>query len=85
MGDIGSNLRLVFEEIASTRAVYLFDEIDALGADLTAQTDVGYARRVLNSFLHLLEHASSSSLVVAATNHPQLLDSALFRRFDQVI
>lgn len=85
MGETAAKLRLVFDAVAETRAVYLFDEFDALGAERTAGNDVGEARRVLNSFLQLLEHAAPTSLVVAATNHPQLLDKALNRRFDQVI
>jgi SpoVK/Ycf46/Vps4 family AAA+-type ATPase len=64
--------------------VYLFDEFDALGGD-RAGNDVGEARRILNSFLVFLEQASSESLVLAATNHPSILDRALFRRFDMVI
>ncbi len=85
MGETAAKLRLVFDTVAETRAVYLFDEFDALGAERTAGNDVGEARRVLNSFLQFLEHAAPTSLVVAATNHPQLLDKALNRRFDQVI
>ncbi len=85
MGETAAQLRLVFDAVASTRAVYLFDEFDALGSERSVPNDVGEARRVLNSFLQFLEHASPTSLVVAATNHPKLLDKALYRRFDQVI
>jgi len=46
---------------------------------------VGEIRRVLNSFLQFLENDNGPSLIVAATNHPKLLDKALFRRFDDVI
>jgi SpoVK/Ycf46/Vps4 family AAA+-type ATPase len=85
MGETAAKLRLVFDTIRATRGVYLFDEFDALGGQRTAQNDVGEIRRVLNSFLQLLEQADSQSLIVAATNHPQMLDHALFRRFDDVI
>ena len=85
MGETAAQLRVVFDMVAKTRAVYLFDEFDALGTERGVSNDVGEARRVLNSFLQLLEHASPHSLIVAATNHPQLLDRALYRRFDQVI
>ncbi|MFC1442470.1 ATP-binding protein [Streptacidiphilus sp. N1-10] len=85
MGETASKLRLVFEAAAETRAVYLFDEFDALGADRAAGNDVGEARRILNSFLLFLDQAPPESLVVAATNHGQLLDGALFRRFDLAI
>lgn len=84
MGETASKLRLVFDAVARTRAIYLFDEFDALGAD-RAGNDVGEARRILNSFLVFLEEASPESLVLAATNHRTILDKALFRRFDAVL
>ena len=46
---------------------------------------MGEIRRVLNSFLQMIEQDRSHSLVVAATNHPAILDSALFRRFDDIL
>lgn len=84
MGDTARKLRTVFDAIEASRAVYLFDEFDALGGDRSAQ-DVGEARRILNAFLVFLEEASPRSMVVAATNHQAILDRALFRRFDLVI
>ena len=85
MGETAAKLRLVFNAIRQTRGVYLFDEFDALGANRNQSNDVGEIRRVLNSFLQLLEKDSSDSLIVAATNHQKMLDRALFRRFDDVI
>jgi len=85
MGETAAKLSLVFEAIRQTQGVYLFDEFDALGAHRSQANDVGEIRRVLNSFLQLLEKDSSQSLIVAATNHPEMLDRALFRRFDDVI
>lgn len=84
LGETGSKLRLLFDAVASQRAVYLFDEFDALGGD-RAGNDVGEARRILNSFLVFLEQASPESIVIAATNHRAILDRALFRRFDMVV
>lgn len=84
MGETASKLRMVFDEVASRRGVYLFDEFDALGADRSGN-DVGEARRILNSFLVFLEQSSPESLVIAATNHRTILDRALFRRFDVVL
>lgn len=84
LGETAGKLRTVFDAVNTQRAVYLFDEFDALGAD-RAGNDVGEARRILNSFLVFLEEASSESIVIAATNHRSILDHALFRRFDQVI
>lgn len=85
LGSTAATLRLVFDEIKRTRSVYLFDEVDALGTERATQNDVGEMRRVLNSFLQFVEMDDSDSLIIAATNHPQLLDRALFRRFDAVI
>ncbi len=70
---------------AVQRGVYFFDEFDAIGAQRSGTNDVGEIRRVLNSFLQFLENDDGPSLIVAATNHPELLDKALFRRFDDVI
>jgi SpoVK/Ycf46/Vps4 family AAA+-type ATPase len=85
LGETAAKLRLVFDAIQATRGVYLFDEFDAIGGQRTAGNDVGEIRRVVNSFLQLLEQDDSNSVVLAATNHPQMLDRALFRRFDDVI
>ena len=85
LGETAAKLRLIFDAIQQTRAVYLFDEFDALGGERAAKNEVGEIRRVLNSFLLFLEHDTSESIIVAATNHPKLLDRALFRRFEAVI
>lgn len=85
MGETAAKLRLVFEAIAQTRGVYLFDEVDALAGERALANDVGEIRRVLNSFLQFLERDHSDSLILAATNHPKLLDRAIFRRFDAVL
>ncbi|HCF89288.1 MAG TPA: ATPase [Firmicutes bacterium] len=85
MGETSIKLRQVFEIIAESQAVYLFDEFDAIGAERSRDNDVGEMRRVLNSFLQFIEQDDSNSLIVAATNNPNLLDQALFRRFDDVL
>ena len=85
MGETAAKLRLVFDALAETKGVYLFDEVDALGGERARANDVGEIRRVLNSFLQFLEQDMTESILVAATNHPQLLDLAMFRRFDAVI
>lgn len=85
MGETAAKLRLVFDALAETPGAYLFDEVDALGGERARANDVGEIRRVLNSFLQFIENDQSDSLLIAATNHPQLLDQAMFRRFDAVI
>jgi len=85
MGETAAKLRLIFDHIKQTRAVYLFDEFDAIGTQRGATNDVGEIRRVLNSFLLFVEQDTSESIILAATNHPELLDKALYRRFDDII
>lgn len=85
-GETASKLRLLFDQIAQTRGVYLLDEFDAIGARRGDTNDVGEIRRVLNSVLAFMEEPNSTdSLVLAATNHVEILDEALARRFDEVI
>jgi len=85
MGEAAAKLRQVFDATAQTRGVYFFDEFDAIGSQRGLTNDVGEIRRVLNSFLQMIEQDASQSLIVAATNHPEILDHALFRRFDDVL
>lgn len=85
MGETAAKLALVFEAMTKQRGVYLFDEFDSIGSHRSAANDVGEIRRVLNSFLQFIEADESGSIIIAATNHIQLLDYALFRRFDDVI
>lgn len=85
MGETAAKLRLIFEAISQSRGVYLFDEFDSIGSQRGLSNDVGEIRRVLNSFLQLIEQDDSDSLLLAATNHPEILDYALFRRFDDVV
>jgi SpoVK/Ycf46/Vps4 family AAA+-type ATPase len=85
MGETAAKLRLIFDAIAHTRAVYLFDEFDSIGSERGLGNDVGEIRRVVNSFLQMVEQDASDSLIIAATNHAKILDKALFRRFDDII
>ncbi len=86
MGDTAVKLRLIFDETAKRRGVYLFDEFDAVGGQRTAANDVAEMRRVLNSFLQFMEEGNSTdSVIICSTNHPSLLDRALLRRYDQVL
>ncbi len=85
MGESSAKLRQVFDAISNVRGVYFFDEFDALGSQRSSTNDVGEARRILNSFLLMIEQDDSNSVIICATNHIEILDHALFRRFDDVI
>jgi ATP-dependent protease Clp ATPase subunit len=79
MGETAAKLRQVFDATAQTRGIYFFDEFDAIGSQRGLSNDVGEIRRVLNSFLQMIEQDCSHSLIIAATNHIGILDHALFR------
>lgn len=85
MGEAAAKLRLIFEHIKKIRGVYFFDEFDAIGSSRGLTNDVGEIRRILNTFLQFIENSRSDSLILAATNHSELLDKALFRRFDDIL
>jgi len=85
MGESIAKLRMIFDAMEDHRAVYLFDEFDSIGSHRDKGHDVGEIKRVLNSFLINIEKDQSNSIIIAATNLPESLDKALFRRFDDVI
>jgi SpoVK/Ycf46/Vps4 family AAA+-type ATPase len=85
LGETAANLRKVFDFAASARWVVLFDEFDAIGKARDDASEHGEIKRVINSFLQLLDSFQSSSLLIAATNHEHLLDAALWRRFDEIL
>ena len=85
MGETSVKLRQIFESIEINIGVYFFDEFDAIGAERGRDNEVGEMRRVLNSFLQFIEQDSSESIIFGATNNIKILDSALFRRFDDII
>ncbi len=75
----------MFDATDRTRGIYFFDEFDAIGSQWGLANGVGEVRRILNSFPQMIEQDASHSLIVAATNHPEILDQALFRRFDDIL
>lgn len=85
MGESISKLKLIFDSMNQFRAVYFFDEFDSIGTTRNQNNEVGEIKRVLNTFLIQIEKDNSNSLTIAATNFPEALDQALFRRFDDII
>jgi SpoVK/Ycf46/Vps4 family AAA+-type ATPase len=81
LGDTAKNLAAVFETAATAQLVVLFDELDSIAKTRTDESDHGELHRVVTSFHQLIERF----IVLAASNHPELLDDAVWRRFDEVI
>ncbi len=86
LGETGTNLRRVFEVATESPCLLFIDECDAIAKSRQDEKDVGEVKRVVNSFLQLLdEYEASNGLLVAATNLTSCLDEAVWRRFDDVI
>lgn len=85
MGETGLKLSRIFDFIRDVPGVFLFDEFDAIGAQRGLENEVGEQRRILNTFLQLLDRQCLNSIIIAATNTINSIDAALFRRFDEVI
>lgn len=85
LGETAANLRKVFDYASSGRWLVFFDEFDAIGKGRDDENEHGELKRVVNSFLQLLDGFKTQSLLIAATNHEQLLDRALWRRFDEIV
>ncbi|MCG7594916.1 AAA family ATPase (plasmid) [Mycobacterium sp. C3-094] len=85
LGETASNLRRILEYADQAPFVVLFDEFDALGRSRDDSSEHGEMKRVVTAFLQMTERYRGPSLLLAATNHPTLLDEALWRRFDEVV
>lgn len=85
LGETASNLRRIFEYADQAPFVVLFDEFDALGRSRDDASEHGEMKRVVTAFLQMTDRYRGPSLLLAATNHPALLDEALWRRFDEVL
>lgn len=85
LGETAANIRKVFDYAARGQWIILFDEFDAIGRSRDDATEHGEIKRVVNSFLQLLDNFRGRSLVIAATNFEQALDPAIWRRFDDVV
>jgi SpoVK/Ycf46/Vps4 family AAA+-type ATPase len=85
LGATAVQLRAIFAEMPRRPGVYLFDEFDSVAKARGDSQDVGEMNRVVTAFLQLLDADVSGSIIVAATNHVELLDRAMFRRFDVIV
>lgn len=85
LGSTAKNLRAIFEFAARTPCVLFLDEFDALAKLRDDSQEVGELKRVVNTFIQTLDRYRNDLVLVAATNHEQLLDSAIWRRFSFIL
>lgn len=85
LGRSGSNLRAALDFSKRIPCVLLLDEIDAIAKRRSDDTDIGELKRLVTVIMQEVDEWPASGLLLAATNHPELIDPALWRRFDLVI
>lgn len=83
LGKTGNNLKSVIEHASSQPCVLLLDEFDAIAKKRDDEGDVGELKRLVTVLLQSIDAWPSSSILVAATNHAELLDPAVWRRFEE--
>jgi SpoVK/Ycf46/Vps4 family AAA+-type ATPase len=85
LGETAASLRKVFDFISASPMVVLFDEFDALAKERSDLAEHGEIKRVVNAVLQMLDAYEGQSIMIAATNHEAILDSAVWRRFEEVL
>jgi len=85
LGNTAKNIRRIFEFAQQQPCILFLDEFDAIAKARDDNHELGELKRVINSLLQNIDMLPTSCVLIAATNHPQLLDSAIWRRFDTTL
>lgn len=82
IGETAQNVKQVFDKASREKAVLFLDEFDQIGKEReTEDKDVGEMRRLVNSIIQLIDYYPKNALLICATNHVEMIDKALLRRF----
>ncbi len=82
IGETSQNMKMIFEKAGRDKAVLFLDEFDQIGkARGNDDKDVGEMRRLVNTIIQLIDYYPNDALLLCATNHPEIVDIALMRRF----
>lgn len=82
IGETSQNIKMIFDKAGRERSVLFLDELDQIGkARGSDDKDVGEMRRLVNTLIQLIDYYPEHSLLLCATNHPEIIDTALLRRF----
>ena len=85
LGSTAKNLRRIFDYVQSMPCILFLDEFDAIAKARDDIHELGELKRVINSLLQNIDGMRSDCVLIAATNHPEMLDTAVWRRFVQVV
>ncbi|WP_107039317.1 AAA family ATPase [Brumimicrobium mesophilum] len=82
IGETAQNIKLVFDKAGRDKSVLFLDEFDQIGKSRDdSDKDVGEMRRLVNTIIQLIDYYPKNAVLICATNHPEIIDSALMRRF----
>ncbi|WP_209390517.1 AAA family ATPase [Chryseobacterium sp. RR2-3-20] len=82
IGETSQNIKMIFDKAAREKSVLFLDELDQIGkARGSDDKDVGEMRRLVNTLLQLIDYYPENAMLICATNHPEIIDTALLRRF----
>jgi len=82
LGETASRLQEIVDYVSHTPCVLFFDEFDSVGKERSDTQETGEIKRVVSSLLLHMDSLPSHCVVVCATNHPEMLDRAVWRRFE---
>ncbi len=85
LGSTSKNIRSLFEYASSKPCILFLDEFDAIAKNRKDQQELGELKRIINSLLQNIDEFLKNNILIAATNHHELLDDAIWRRFEQII
>lgn len=85
LGNTAKNIRRIFDYASSRPCILLLDEFDAIGKARDDQHELGELKRVINSLLQNIDEFANGNILIAATNHHELLDKAIWRRFNFIV
>lgn len=85
LGKTGNNIRTVLDFAKRSPSVLLLDEFDAIAKKRDDGSEVGELKRLVTVLLQAIDDWPANGILIAATNHPELLDPAVWRRFDRII
>ncbi len=85
LGETASNLRKIFDFAEQRPTVLFLDEFDSVGRSRSDDSEHSELRRVVNALLQMIDRYNGTGFIVAATNHEGILDSAIWRRFDEIV
>lgn len=82
IGETSQNVKAVFDKAGKEKAILFLDEFDQIGKERDNDDgDVGEMRRLVNTIIQLIDYYPKDALLICATNHPEIIDTALMRRF----